>query len=143
MERLGSIDVLFEEVRVQRELQIRHFEGLDSKAGIVLGFAGVVVAIANGISFLSLIGAGFAVLAALLALWAFIPRNYPILDLYKLRERYLRAEADFTRLHLLDTQIEMSREASRLLERKARRLKVAVASLAAAAVFITAAMLGI
>lgn len=52
MERLGSIDVLFEEVRVQRELQIRHFEGLDSKAGIVLGFAGVVVAIADGVSFL-------------------------------------------------------------------------------------------
>ena len=31
--------------------------------------------------------------AALLALWAFLPREYPVLDTRKLRDRYLRADS--------------------------------------------------
>jgi hypothetical protein len=41
-----SLDVILEEVRVEREAQLQHFDSLDAKAGIVLGFAGALVALA-------------------------------------------------------------------------------------------------
>jgi hypothetical protein len=40
---IRSLDLLVDEVRVEREAQLRHFDALDQKAGIVLGFAGVLV----------------------------------------------------------------------------------------------------
>jgi len=33
--------------------------------------------------------------------------KYPVLDTHLLRDRYLRADPGFTKLHLLDTQIRM------------------------------------
>ncbi|MBA2273701.1 MAG: hypothetical protein H0W21_07355 [Actinobacteria bacterium] len=82
-----------------------------------------------------------AVGAALLSLWAFLPRKYPVLDTRKLRDRYLRADPGFTKLHLLDTQIRMEEVASALLDRKAFRLKLAVGLLAIAVLLIAAGML--
>lgn len=123
------------------EHQLRHFDGLDNKAGIVVGFAGVVVAIAEGLKLLAIAGRLAAVVAALLALWSFLPRTYPVLDTRKLRDRYLRADPEFTKLHLLDTQIRMEERASALLDRKAFRLKLAVGFLAAAVLFIAVGIL--
>lgn len=79
--------------------------------------------------------------AALLALWAFLPREYPVLDTRKLRDRYLRADSGFTKLHLLDTQIRMEEGASALLDRKAFRLRLAVCLLALAVLLVAAGML--
>ncbi|MBA3430634.1 MAG: hypothetical protein H0U16_04025 [Actinobacteria bacterium] len=79
------------------------------------GFAGVLVAIADGLEPLAIAGRVAAVGAALLSLWAFLPREYPVLDTRKLRDRYLRADPGFTRPHLLDTQIRMEQGASALL----------------------------
>jgi hypothetical protein len=67
-----------------------------------------------------------------MSLWAFLPRKCPVLDTRRLRDRYLRADPGFTRLHLLDTQIRMEQGASALLDRKAFRLKGAVGLLALA-----------
>jgi hypothetical protein len=47
-ERLPSLDLIASLVEVQQDHQLRHFDGLDNKAGIMLGFAGVLVAIADG-----------------------------------------------------------------------------------------------
>jgi hypothetical protein len=41
----------------QLEHELRHFDGIDNKAGIVLGFAGVLVAVADG--FLLIAGSMF------------------------------------------------------------------------------------
>ena len=123
------------------EHQLRHFDGLDNKAGIVLGFAGVLVAIADGSQLLTIAGRSVAVGAALLSLWAFLPRKYPVLDTRKLRDKYLRANPGFTTLHLLDTQVMMEERASALLDRKAFRLKLAVGLLAVAILLVAAGML--
>ena len=39
-EGLPSLDLVASRVEVQLDHQLRHFDGLDNKAGIVLGFAG-------------------------------------------------------------------------------------------------------
>ncbi|MPZ93131.1 MAG: hypothetical protein GEU68_16210 [Actinobacteria bacterium] len=140
-ERLPSVDLVASQVKLQLEHQLKHFDGLDNKAGIVLGFAGVLVAIANGSEPLTIAGRIAAVGAALLSLWAFLPRKYPVLDTRKLRDRYLRADPGFTKLHLLDTQIRMEEEASALLARKASRLKLAVGLLAVGVLLSAAGML--
>jgi len=115
VEGLPSLDLVASRVEVQLDHQLRHFDGLDNKAGIVLGFAGVLVAIADGFEALAIAGRIGAVGAALLALWAFLPRKYPVLDTRKLRDRYLRADSGFTKLHLLDTQIRMEEGALHFL----------------------------
>lgn len=107
-ERLSSLELVASEVKSELEQQLRHFEGLDTKAGIVLGFAGVLVALSGKVEpLVGRVGLGLAALAALLAVWAFFPRTFPVLDLSQLRERYLTAEPEFTALHLLDTRLEM------------------------------------
>lgn len=138
---LPSLDLVALRVQAQLEHQLRHFDGLDNKAGIVVGFAGVVVTIAEGLKPLAIAGRLAAVLAAMLALWSFLPRRYPVLDTRRLRNRYLRADPEFTKLHLLDTQIRMEERASVLLDRKAFRLKLAVVCLTAAVLLIAAGIL--
>jgi hypothetical protein len=100
-EGLPSLDLIVSRVEDQLEHQLRHFDGLDNKAGIVLGFAGVLVAVTDGFQALAMASRIAAVGAALLSLLAFLPRKYPVLDTRKLRDRYLRADAGFTQLHLL------------------------------------------
>lgn len=125
-----SLDVLGAEVHDQLGAQLSHFESLDAKAGVVLGFAGLFVALAPGsesawIDIARLAG----VISAVASLLAFLPRDYPVVDLLQLRRKYLSAEPDFTRLTLLDTHIEMLEQARRLIGQKAARLKVAIGAL--------------
>jgi hypothetical protein len=47
-EQVRSLDIVFEELRTERDQQLHHFDALDQKAGIVLGFAGALVALAPG-----------------------------------------------------------------------------------------------
>ncbi|MGH2710136.1 MAG: hypothetical protein ACRDH9_02900 [Actinomycetota bacterium] len=123
------------EVRAEREAQLQHFDSLDSKAGIVLGFAGALVALSPpGAGVLINLGRGIGVLAALLALSAFWPRTYKtIANLRLLRDRYLTAEEVFTVQRILDTQIAMADGTFETLRSKAFRLKLAMIALAAAA----------
>jgi hypothetical protein len=53
---LPSLDLVASRVDVQLEHPLSHFDGLDNKAGIALGFAGVVVAIADGSEPLAIAG---------------------------------------------------------------------------------------
>ena len=127
---LPSLDIIADEVRRERDRQLSHFDSVDTKAGIVLGFAGAIASLASReSSVLSLVGAIGASAAALLALWAFFPRRYPVLDLLPLRDLYIRAQEEFAKLHLVDTQILMAQRAAELIRRKAFRLKCALVSL--------------
>lgn len=47
---LQSLDELATLAETERMMQIGHFEALDGKAGIVLGFAGALVALAPDVS---------------------------------------------------------------------------------------------
>lgn len=130
---IRSLGVLAEEVRTEREFQLRHFDAVDAKAGIILGFAGAVVAFAPGGHLVIQLAWYVAAVSALLALWTFWPRRFWTTELGHLRDLYLAADEPFTRLRLLDTQILMVEASSRDLNRKAWRLKLAMTVLAIAA----------
>jgi hypothetical protein len=144
---LPSLAILVAQVASERETMNTHAESLDTKAGVVLGFAGVLVGLgataqlAVSERLLVQIGLGMAVVAALLAAWGFLPRGYPVLEVYRLRQRYLTALESETRLHLLDTQIEMVQEAADLVRRKGRRIRLSVGCLASAAGLVVAGTL--
>jgi hypothetical protein len=75
--------------------------------------------------------------AAALALWSFWPRKFPVLEPSPLRT-YLRAEATFTQLTVLDTMEDFVNEGSAVLEGKGRRLRSALVALAVAAALFAA-----
>jgi hypothetical protein len=124
-----------------------HAESLDTKSGVVLGFAGVLVGLgATAQSVVSRagvfqVGLGFAVASGLLAVATYLPRRFPVIESRGLRDKYLTAPAEDTRLFLLDTQIEMIKEAATLIKEKGRRLRLALASLAGAAALVVAGIL--
>lgn len=128
------MDLVIELSRSERAAQLSHFDSLDTKAGLVLGFAGVLIALGNGSG--SLIGLGaiaFAALSATTAVASFWPRRFPSLDPTRLGD-YAVSELAFTQLTVLDTFEVMIRQTSRMLEAKSRRLKWALVSLTTGAV---------
>ncbi len=44
---MDSLDLLLDTVRQERSAQLSHFDSLDSKAGIVLGFAAALIALSS------------------------------------------------------------------------------------------------
>lgn len=43
---VGSLDLITHEAEIERDSQLREFDSIDSKAGIILGFAGALAALA-------------------------------------------------------------------------------------------------
>jgi hypothetical protein len=136
---LPSLEVVSRAVQSEREGQLRHVESLDTKAGIVLGFAGAVVALATRTgSTLAVAGGAVAAIAAAGAVWTFFPRAFPVLEARALRDRYVRAEPSFTVLHLLDTTIFMIEEGALLIRAKSRRLRLSMLLLVIATALLAA-----
>jgi hypothetical protein len=135
-EGLPSIGVLLTAVERRLDQQRSHFESLDTKAGVAVGFAGVIAALAKDVDpFVAKVGVGVAVVAAVLAMLSFRPRKHPIFDPLPLRE-HLQADERSTQLKLLDTQIEMSRQTDGLVKAKARLLQAALAVLVVSVVLL-------
>jgi uncharacterized membrane protein len=123
---LPSPELVAAAVEKERDRQAGHAESLDSKAGILLGFAGVVIAL-RGLgrnSLWSTVGVLLTVLAAASSVMAFAPRPFAVLEVRHLRNHYLRAAQAFTRLTLLDTEIEIMEATATLVRRKARFLLI-------------------
>lgn len=130
-----SLDILLDHVRTVRAQQLQHFEALDSKAGIILGFAGALVALSpGGGPVLLMLGRGVAVVSAFVALATFWPRSFLVTDISELRTRYIASEEHFTKLVLLDTQVDMARASLPVIDEKAGRLRAAMVMLGLAAV---------
>lgn len=141
VERLPSLDLLLELVQAERDKQLGHFDALDGKAGIVLGFSGLLITLAPEASRVFRIGGVLAAAgAAALALWSFWPRQFPVLEPSPLR-RYLRAEEAFTQLTVLDTLEDLVNEGSAVLEGKGRRLRWALIALVVAAALFAVGIL--
>lgn len=144
---LPSLTILLAQVATERRTMNAHAESLDSKAGVVLGFAGVLVGLGATASAAVTttrafqIGLILAVVSAVLAAWAFLPRRYPVLEVGELRQSTLTASPEETRLELLDTQIEMIRETATLLQHKGWRVRASVGCLAVAAALVVAGIL--
>jgi len=83
-QQLPSLAIVLAQVVAERETMNAHAESLDGKAGVVLGFSGVLVGlgataqIAVSGTMIFEIGLAVAVVAAILAAWAFLPRRYPV-----------------------------------------------------------------
>lgn len=136
MPGLPSLRLLGDEAAAELASQERRADSLDSKAGVLLGFAGLLVTLSvsslHGV--LAHVGAGFAGAAALFAGTAFVPRSYPTLALRRLRDSYITAEDEFTRLRLLDTRIAMYERTQKLLTLKAALITGATGSLGIAVI---------
>src|SRR5436305_9352578 len=120
-----SLGPLLAQVDKERGAQLQHFDSLDSKAGILLGLAGALIALSGG-GHPILVGCGraAAVLSAAGALSTFWPRGIGVVNMKQLRIHYLAADETFTKLALLDSQIEMLSRIQPELRTKAHRLKV-------------------
>jgi uncharacterized membrane protein YhaH (DUF805 family) len=136
--QLPSLSLISQQVREDMAAQERRGDGLDTKAGIVLGFAGVVVGVTidklEGA--ITTVGTALTALAALLAVVAFVPRSFPSLAVRRLRDSYLTTDEDVTRLRLLDTQIAMYQRTERLLTLKGRLVTLAAVVLGVAVLLI-------
>jgi hypothetical protein len=95
-----SLDLLIEINQSERDAQLSHFDSLDTKAGLVLGFAGVLIGLGNR-SWLGVPSVLLAVLAAGMAVCAFWPRRFPSFDPSRLGE-YAASELHYTQLTILD-----------------------------------------
>ncbi|MGQ0804764.1 MAG: hypothetical protein ACT4PI_12995 [Actinomycetota bacterium] len=140
--RLPSLDVIAREVRAERDTQFRHVDAVDAKAGVILGFSGVLVAVGVGAFDLYRLPALLsALLAAGTAGAVFRPKRNPTWDLASFRDERLRSEAVFTELALLDTHIDMIESQRALLHRNTLLLGWSLRALVAAAVLLVAGTL--
>ena len=135
---MPSLDLLLQTVMAERDKQLAHFDALDTKAGVLLAFDGVLIAFQRSIRVeFQVAGIVLAAASAGFALWAFWPRKFPVLAPANLR-KYLTYETEQTRLMLHDTIGEMITRGALLLEKKAHRLKLALVGLLLAAVTLGA-----
>jgi hypothetical protein len=140
---LPSLSLLGDEVKGELEAQERRFDALDSKAGIVVGFAGVLVplSLANLHGVLAHVDAGVAGVAALLSALAFLPRRTPALDVGELRLHYLTSDEDFTKLRILDTRVSIYEKTAATIGRKAEFVTSAVVALGLAVILTVVAVI--
>jgi hypothetical protein len=131
---LPSLALVLDVLRAGREERRGHFEALDQKAGLSLGFGGVLVTLSTSIAEpWRALGTGAAAAAIALALWSFWPRKYSVLD--NVRD-YLAAPRDQTQLVLVDTLTLMNLLTDDAMGRKAGRLKLSMLLLALAALLL-------
>lgn len=129
----SSLELLIQINQSEREAQLSHFDSMDTKSGLVLGFAGVLIALGNGTGTVAGTGSiALAAVAALAAVSSFWPRRFTSVDPTRLGD-YAVSELAFTQLTVLDTFEVMLIETSQELETKSRRLKFALMSLSTAA----------
>jgi hypothetical protein len=120
-------------VRLERAQQLQHFDALDGKAGILLGFAGALIALApTGLRVALDGGRAAALVAAFFALRTFWPRSIPITNVFELRQSHSASDEAFIRLALVDNQIDIVRKSRAILRDKAWRLRASMASLGVA-----------
>lgn len=130
----SSLETILDEARSERAVQLRHFDVLDARAGVILGFAGVLVALFPGGGTLIDLGRFAAVASGLLALWTFAPRPQTGVDLSPLIGHYPKADPGFTVRRLIQAHVELTEDLRRLVRVKATRLRASMIALAASAV---------
>jgi hypothetical protein len=139
---LPSCPILLDQVAKERETMNTHADSLDTRAGVILGFAGVLVGlgatardeiVANTV-FQS--GLAVAVVAAVLAAWAVLPRRYPVLQVLPARQKLLSAPESETQLQLLDVQIKMVMEAADQVRLKGFRVRWSIVCLSVAVLLV-------
>jgi len=109
--------------------QERRVASLDQRAGVLLGFAGILVGLIlrdpSGLNWLSFVAAGVATAGALAAGFSILPRKFKTLDPRELLESWAALPADEASFKILSTMAENYEENEPGARKKARRVGLA------------------
>lgn len=134
-----SLPVVRAELDVELGLLERRSTAVDTKAGLVLGFAGVLVGLTKDVqTWITVAGQVLAVVAAVLAILGFLPRYGGAVNPMTLRQKYLTTDRAATELAVLDTRLLLKEQDEAALRVKARRVRVAVVLLVLAIAVVVA-----
>ncbi len=132
----SSAGVILEAATYERTAKLTLLETIDSRAGVLLGFAAALTALAPaGVNILVEVGRGGAVLGGIVALATIWPHDHGSLDVDELSD-FARSEIVFTRLNVFLAQAEIVQSLTHLVMVKTRRLRVAMLLVGAAALSI-------
>jgi hypothetical protein len=126
---------------IERAAQDKRNDTVDSRAGAVLGFSGVVAGLAlNSKSLWALPGALVAAIAAVVAASAVWPRSQETVKPRALHGRYMPRPPEETKRSILDTRIDHYETNQTELEKRLNRLKRSIQLLTAAVVLVVVAL---
>lgn len=135
--RVPSIELI--EATLDREEESYRFRagGIDTKAGLILGAAGVLVAlVGTHPSVAGLIGQLLAVGSGAAAVSAMWPKIDKAIGPERLRDKYLAVDASVTRMVVLNSRIDLHAKDEHRLILKANRIRASGVLLLASAVAI-------
>ena len=128
---LPSIDIVLDEARRKLDTQFEQIDGLDTKAGIILGIAGVILAllvttllgkqdtVVNSFIILIKVALASIFISLILSFLAISLSKYggtPKLE--RLRNYYMSKDAEKTKKMLVDTYLQSTDENKKLIEKK-------------------------
>jgi hypothetical protein len=141
MAEASTAELIAEEARQALVVQEQRFDALDSKAGVMLGFAAALSALAPaGVHPVVEVGRVVAVAGGVAALWASWPHRFAVIDLGRLREAYLSSELAFLRRRLLETRVALAERQAVTLRRKALGVRASMILLSFATAVIAAGL---
>lgn len=124
--RVPSLSIIEDALQREDDSYRNRANSLDTKAGVILSAAGLIVvlvgihsSVAGVIGQLAAIGTGIA------SVLTFLPRVDKAIGPRNLRDRYIQSDETTTRLFVLNTRIELHERNEQRLFDKAKRLKVA------------------
>jgi hypothetical protein len=124
--QIPSIALVEDELDREEVSYRNRANGIDTKAGLILSAAGVLVALVGSRpSVAGLIAQITALAAGVVGGAAIYPRVDKGINPRELRDRYLGVDASITRMVLLNTRIDLHTKDEQRLVTKARRLKLA------------------
>ncbi len=134
----GTLSFLLETLQSERSQQLSHFEALDARASVIVGFAGLLMTLIPDVPksrlLVSVAAAGVTSLFGLSSFWA---RSFPAIRPLPLRQ-VIGEDLQWVRAGVYDQVEAMLAEGSVVLARKATRLRIALVFL-----LITATSTGI
>jgi hypothetical protein len=133
----ASLEVVRQELDIEREIQAKRGDGADTRAGVVLGFAGALAALAvTTKTLLALPGALTAVAAAICATRVFWPRPQNTVEPVNLLRLYVTQQPEEARKAVLKRRAADYDKNKEWVDTKNKWLKIAVTLLTAAIVLL-------
>ena len=136
MSQESSLSLILETIIGERSARSALLETIDARAGVLLGFAAALAALApEDVGLFVEFGRVAAVLGGIAALATFWPREYGSVDVDSLSD-FATAEHVFTGRSLVDAQKEIVLGMTELLVKKIQRLRVGMLLVGGAALSI-------
>lgn len=137
-----SLESVRREVDIEQQRQDAIVESLDTRAGIMLGFAGVIVAVGGAQGTLGLYGAALAGVSAVLSAVAMVPRTHSVMDTQKYAQLYLYEEPGDPDREALKRRLKNLKDNDDARRWKVLTLKPAIVTLIASVVLTAIGVAG-